>query len=66
MPTFASVYELVAQGSTDAAVLPLENSVAGTVGDALDTLATGPLTVVGEVLQPIEHQLLVLPGVAAR
>ncbi len=62
MPTFASVYESVVEGSSDAAVLPLENSVAGTVGDALDTLATGPLEVVGEVLQPIEHQLLVLPG----
>jgi prephenate dehydratase len=62
MPTFASVYGSVMEGASDAAVLPLENSVAGTVGDALDTLATGPLEVVGEVLQPIEHQLLVVPG----
>ena len=46
----------------DAGVLPLENSLAGTVGDALDALATGSLTVIGEVLQPIHHQLLVLPG----
>ena len=62
MPTFASVYGSVVDGSADAAVLPLENSVAGTVGDALDTLATGPLEVIGEVLQPIEHRLLVVPG----
>jgi prephenate dehydratase len=62
MPTFSTVYESVTSGSADAAVLPLENSVAGTVGDALDALATGPLAVVGEILQPIDHHLLVVPG----
>jgi prephenate dehydratase len=63
MPTFSAVYDSVASGATDAGVLPLENSLAGTVGDALDALATGSLTVIGEVLQPIHHQLLVVPGV---
>ncbi len=63
MPTFSAVYDSVASGTTDAGVLPLENSLAGTVGDALDALATGSLTVIGEVLQPIHHQLLVVPGV---
>jgi prephenate dehydratase len=62
MPTFSAVYDAVAVGSADAAVLPLENSLAGTVGDALDALAIGPLSVIGEVLQPIHHQLLVVPG----
>jgi len=64
MPTFSAVCDSVASASADAAVLPLENSLAGTVGDALDALATGPLTVVGEILQPIHHHLLVIPGVA--
>ena len=63
MPTFSAVCDSVAFAVTDAAVLPLENSLAGTVGDALDVLATGPLTVVGEILQPIRHHLLVIPGV---
>lgn len=62
MPTFSAVCESVVSGSADAAVLPLENSLAGTVGDALDALATGPLAVVGEILQPIHHHLLVVPG----
>ena len=44
-------------------MLPLENSLAGTVGDALDALADGELHVVGELLLPVRHQLLVLPGV---
>jgi len=64
VPTFSAVVELVASGSADAGVLPLENSLAGTVGDALDVLAAGPLVVVGEILHPIEHHLLVLPGTA--
>lgn len=62
MPTFSAVCESVTSGSADAAVLPLENSLAGTVGDALDALATGPLAVIGEVLQPIDHHLLVVAG----
>lgn len=60
-PTFSAVCDAVASGSVDAGVLPLENSLAGTVGDALDALAAGSLTVIGEVLQPIHHHLLVLP-----
>jgi prephenate dehydratase len=63
MPTFSAVCAAVEDGSADAAVLPLENSLAGTVGDALDALADGSLLVVGELLLPIRHQLLVLPGV---
>ncbi|CAN5294418.1 prephenate dehydratase [soil metagenome] len=62
MPTFSAVCAAVENGSVDAGVLPLENSLAGTVGDALDALAEGSLSVVGELLLPIRHQLLVLPG----
>jgi len=62
MPTFSAVCTAVESGATDGGVLPLENSLAGTVGDALDALATGSQRVVGEVLLPIRHQLLVLRG----
>jgi len=64
MSTFSAVCGAVEAGSADAGVLPLENSLAGTVGDALDALADGSLDVVGELLLPIRHQLLVLPGVS--
>ena len=63
MPTFSAVCAAVEDGAADAAVLPLENSLAGTVGDALDALADGSLLVIGEILLPIRHQLLTLPGV---
>ena len=62
MPTFSAVCAAVESGHADAGVLPLENSLAGTVGDALDALAGGALRVVGEVMLPIRHQLLALPG----
>ncbi len=64
MPTFSAVCAAVESGDADAGVLPLENSLAGTVGDALDALANGSLRVVGELLLPIRHHLLVIPGVA--
>ena len=63
MSTFSAVCDAVDSGSAEAGVLPLENSLAGTVGDALDALAEGSLRVVGELLLPVRHQLLVLPGV---
>ncbi|HEX7173244.1 MAG TPA: prephenate dehydratase [Candidatus Limnocylindria bacterium] len=63
VPTFSAVCGAVERGEAGAGVLPLENSLAGTVGDALDALAVGTLRVVGEVLLPIRHQLLALPGV---
>jgi prephenate dehydratase len=63
MPTFSAVCRAVEAGEADAGVLPLENSLAGTVGDALDALADGSLLVIGELLLPIRHQLLALPAV---
>jgi prephenate dehydratase len=66
MPTFSAVCAAVESGGADAGVLPLENSLAGTVGDALDALATGSLQVIGEVLLPVRHQLLVVPGTDLR
>ena len=62
MATFAAVCAAVEGGSVEAGVLPLENSLAGTVGDALDALADGNLRVVGELLLPVRHQLLMVPG----
>ena len=63
VPTFSAVRAAVESGDADAGVLPLENSLAGTVGDALDALAVGTLLVVGEIMLPIRHQLLAMPGV---
>lgn len=62
VPTFAAVCAAVESGTAAGGVLPLENSAAGSVGDALDALVRGRLRVVGELLLPVRHHLLALPG----
>ncbi len=62
-PTFAAAARLVEDGAAAGAILPIESSRAGTVGDAVDVLIGGALRVRGELLLPVRHQLLALPGV---
>lgn len=55
--------ELVRDGSAERAVVPLENSVEGSVASTLDELAGGePLQITGEVLLPVSFSLLARPG----
>jgi prephenate dehydratase len=61
--TFGTAARLVEDGTADAAMLPIESSRAGTVGEAVDVLIAGSLRVRGELLLPVRHQLLALPGV---
>jgi prephenate dehydratase len=61
-PSFDAVTDAVAGGSADFGMLPVENSVAGTVTAAYDALAASPLEVVGEIARPIRHCLLAPPG----
>ncbi|HVC21919.1 MAG TPA: prephenate dehydratase domain-containing protein [Candidatus Dormibacteraeota bacterium] len=57
--TFAAAFEAVAGGQAEAAVLPVENSVAGVVQEVSDQLWAHPeLNVVGERVIPIRHHLL--------
>jgi prephenate dehydratase len=54
----------VRDGSADAAMVPIENSVEGGVTATLDAIATGQeLRIVREVLVPISFVLVVRPGV---
>lgn len=57
--------DAVRRGEADAAIVPLENSVEGSVSITLDELATGePLIIEREILLPISFALLVRPGTA--
>ena len=63
----ATVYETVMaveQGEAEAAVVPIENSLEGSVTATLDTLATEALRVriVAEVVHPIRHCLVARPA----
>lgn len=50
-------------GSADAAVLPIENSLHGSVAEHYDLLLENPLRIDGEFLLRIEHHLIAAPGV---
>jgi prephenate dehydratase len=55
--------DLVRRGEVDFAVVPIENSVEGSVNVTLDTLASGaPLVIVGEMLVPIAFVLAAREG----
>lgn len=59
---FREVGDAVRSGKVPAGLLPVENSLAGTVQPAYDVLVEPGLRVVGEVIRPIRHFLLGLPG----
>ena len=63
-PNFAAAYRAVQQGDCSCAVLPLENSSAGEVGQVTDMMFDGGLYVNGVYELAVRHDLLALPGAA--
>lgn len=63
-PSVADAIDAVRDGSAAAAVVPLENSVEGSVATTLDELAAGtaPLRITREVVLPVSFSLLARPG----
>jgi prephenate dehydratase len=62
-PSVATALEAVRAGEVDGSMVPLENSVEGSVATTLDELAHGdPLQVTREVLLPVSFSLLGRPG----
>jgi prephenate dehydratase/chorismate mutase/prephenate dehydratase len=59
---FAEVGRAVAGGEVDFGLLPIENTLAGSVIGSYDVLAAEPLEVVGEVITPIHHCVLGVEG----
>src|SRR3954447_6025337 len=63
----ADALDAVRRGEAGGAVVPLENSVEGSVAETLDELATGePLQIVREVLLPVSFALMARPGTTLR
>lgn len=56
--TFAGALAAVEGGGADCAVIPVENSIEGGVGESNDLLAETGLHAVGEAYHPVEHCLL--------
>jgi prephenate dehydratase len=62
MTTFREAFEAVEKGEAEFALLPIENTLAGTIYETLDLLNAGSLQIIGEAKTTIEHNLLGLAG----
>src|ERR1700733_11519023 len=60
----AQVLAKVVSGSVDGAVLPIENSLHGSVAEHYDLLLVQPVRIARESLLRVRHNLIVRPGVA--
>jgi len=60
--TLRQVFEALERGDVDHGVVPLENSLAGSINETYDLLSAGKAFVVGEVVVAVDHALLALPG----
>jgi chorismate mutase/prephenate dehydratase len=61
--SFRGAADAVRSGAADLALLPIENTTAGSINETYDLLADTGLHITGEVVSAIEHCLLALPGV---
>ncbi len=58
LSTFADVLESTISNNTDYSVLPVENSLEGSVGESYDLLYSTSLNAMGEIYHRIEHCLI--------
>lgn len=61
--SFDAVFEAVNTGRSEAALIPIENSLAGSIHQNYDLLLRNDLRIVGEYLLRVRHCLIALPGV---
>lgn len=59
----ADVFDRLLEGTVDAAVLPIENSLHGSVAEHYDLLLQHPVRITGESLLRIRFHLIAMPGV---
>ena len=59
---FADAYQAVVDGKCDSAILPIENSYNGEVGQVCDLMFSGPLYINAAVDLAITQDLLAIPG----
>lgn len=62
--TFDATFAAIENGLADYVLAPMENSLAGSVHRSFDLLVESGLHITGEVIIPIAHNLIALPGAA--
>lgn len=60
--TFDEVFAAVTSGAAGAAVIPIENTLAGSIHRNYELLGASELQIAGETLLRIEHHLIARPG----
>lgn len=60
--SFEAVFVAVEEGAATHGILPIENTIGGTIHENYDLLLRHELPIVAEVKQPVSHNLLVLEG----
>jgi prephenate dehydratase len=60
----AEAFGALVRGDVDAAVIPIENSLAGSVSEHFDLMLTHEVTIVRETLLRIKHNLIAISGAA--
>ena len=60
--TFDAAFGAIAERAADALLVPVENTLAGSVVRVYDLLLESKLEMCGETILPIEHQLMGMPG----
>ena len=58
------IFEDVLEGRADYGLVPIENSLEGSIGITLDLLLKKDVKICGEVVIDVKHSLMVLPGTA--
>ena len=58
LPTFGEVINSTEKNQTDYAIVPVENSIEGSVGESYDLLYSTSLNAIGEVYHRIKHCLI--------
>ncbi|MBW8889445.1 MAG: prephenate dehydratase [Fibrobacteres bacterium] len=64
--SFADVFDAVAGGAAERGILPIENSLAGSIHQNYDLLLDRDLHIVGEAYLKVEHALLCHPSASLR
>jgi prephenate dehydratase len=64
--SFEDVFEAVAQGKVERGILPIENSLAGSIHQNYDLLLARDLHIVGETHLKVEHVLMCHPSASLR
>jgi prephenate dehydratase len=60
--TFDAAFAAIKDGAADALLVPVENTLAGSVVRVFDLLLESSLKIVAETILPIEHHLIGCPG----